>query len=50
MKTFVGKLLCSKPAEFYVRGINKLPNNWSVVIQNDGEYWLKIIHWSNSLE
>ena len=30
--------LSSKPAEFYVRGINDLPDKWQEVIQNNGVY------------
>ena len=37
-KTFVEKFLCSKPAEFYLRGINKLPDKGSEGIQNNGQY------------
>ena len=31
-------LLGSKPAEFYLRGINKLSDKWQGVIQNNNEY------------
>ena len=35
-KTFVKNFLSLKPAEFYLRGINKLPDK--EVIQNNGKY------------
>ena len=39
VKTFVENFLSSKPAEFYLRGINKLPDKWQQeMIQNNGEY------------
>ena len=45
MKTFDENLLNSKTAEFYLRGINKLRNEWQKVILDNGEYtdWLKLI-------
>ena len=33
---FVENIFNSKPAKFYLRGINKLPDNWQEVIQNNG--------------
>ena len=42
MKTFGENLLSSKPVEFYLRRINKLPDEWLEVIQNNDEY---TIHW-----
>ena len=38
VKTFVVNFLNSKLAEFYLRRINKLPDKWQDVIQNNGEY------------
>ena len=38
LKTFVEIFLSLKPAEFYLRGIKKLPDEWKEVIQNNGEY------------
>ena len=39
--------LSSKIAEFYLRGINKIPDKWQEVIQNDAiiiwYYYLKLI-------
>ena len=35
---FVENLLRSKPGEFDLRGINKQPDKWLKVIQNNGEY------------
>ena len=41
-KTF----LSAKPAEFYLRGITKLPDEWLVGIQNNGQY---AIDWNLSI-
>ena len=30
--------MCSKLAEFYLRGMDKLPDKWPKVIQNSGEW------------
>ena len=38
MKTFLENILSPKQIEFYVRGINKLPEKWQEVIQNNSEY------------
>ena len=38
MKTFVENFLSLKPAEFYLRGINKLPDKWQEAIQYNGNY------------
>ena len=38
MKLFVESLLSLKPAKFYLRGINKLPDDWQEVIENKDEY------------
>ncbi len=38
VKTFMENFLRLKPAEFYLRGINKLSDKWQEVIQNNGEY------------
>ena len=35
---FVEKFLRSKPAEFYLRAINKLLDKWQDVIQNNSDY------------
>ena len=38
-----------KPAEFYLRGINKLPNKWQGLIQNNDEYnidWNSLLYYS----
>ena len=40
---FVENFLDSKSAEFYLRGINKLPDEQQEAIQNNGEY---IIDWN----
>ena len=32
------KFLSSKPAEFYLRGINKLADKGQVLVENNGEY------------
>ena len=37
MKTFVDNLSSTKPAEFYLRGINKPSDEWYEAIQNDDE-------------
>ena len=34
VKTFVENFLSLKPAEFYLRGINKQADEWEEVIQN----------------
>ena len=38
VKTFVENIFNLKPAEFYLREINKLSNKWQEVIQNNGKY------------
>ena len=38
MKMFVENLLSWNPAKLYLKGINKQPDKWQVVIQNNGEY------------
>ena len=38
VKTFVENLLSWKTIEFYLSGINKLPDEWQEVIKNDGKY------------
>ena len=38
VQRFVENLLSSKATEFYLKGINKLPDKWQEVIKNDGEY------------
>ena len=42
VKMFVENLLSLKPGEFYLREINKLPDKWPEVIQNNGRY---TIYW-----
>ena len=37
VKMFVENLSL-KPAESYLKGINKLPDKWQGVIQNNGDY------------
>ena len=43
VKMFVEIFLSLKSAEFYLRGINKFPNKWQEMIQNNGEY---TINWN----
>ena len=31
-------VLCSKTAEFFLRGINKLAEKWQEIIENKGKY------------
>ena len=38
MKTLAENFVSSKPAEFYLTGINKLPDKWQGVIQNNDKY------------
>ena len=39
VKKFVENLLSSKPTDiFYLRGTNKVYDNWQEVIRNNGEY------------
>ena len=38
LKNIVENSLSSKPAEFYLRGINNLPDKWQEVIQNNSKY------------
>ena len=45
----------SKPAEFYLKGINKQPDKWQEVIQNNGKYttdWNSLLHcsWINYIQ
>ena len=35
---FIENFLNSKPVESNLRGINKLPDQWQEMIQNNGEY------------
>ena len=42
VKMFVERLFSSKPEEFFLNGIKKLPGKWQEVIWNNGEY---IIDW-----
>ena len=35
---FAENLLWAKPAEFLLKGINKLPDNWQEAFQNDSDY------------
>ena len=37
VKIFEKNLLNSKPADFYLRGINRLPDKWQEVIENNGD-------------
>ena len=37
-ESFADNFLSSKPAEFYLKGINKLHNKWQGVIKNNGKY------------
>ena len=39
---FVENLLRVKPAEFYLKGINKLPDKWQEVIQDNGEKYYRL--------
>ena len=38
VREFVENFFTSKPAEFYAKGIEELPDKWQQVIANDGEY------------
>ena len=38
VRVFDANLFTSKPAEFYAKGIEELPDKWQQVIANDGEY------------
>ena len=38
VKTFEENFLSSKPVEFYMGGINKLPDNWQKASQNNDKY------------
>ena len=38
MKTLVENFLIKKPAEFYLRGINCLPDKWQEMIKNNSLY------------
>ena len=42
VKMFAENMLSSKASEFYLSGINKQPDKWQKLIQNNGEY---TIHW-----
>ena len=35
---FAKKLLSSQQTDFYLKGINKLPDKWQEVIQNNVKY------------
>ena len=39
---FVENFLSSKPNEFYLRGINRQPDKWQKVIQNNGKYTIDL--------
>ena len=38
VREYVENIFTSKPAEFYAKGIEELPDKWQQVIANDGEY------------
>ena len=42
MKTFMENFLNSKPTEFFLSVIKKLPNKWQEVIQNNSEYTIDL--------
>ena len=43
IKIFVENFLYSKPAKLYLRGVNKLSDEWQEMIPDNDEYSIEII-------